>query len=156
MAELFEAVTSWQTLLLVLLVFGLAPGLVLRGIVRLYPKDHPRRRELVAELYVIPRWERPLFVAEQLEVGLTEGLPERVRARRARRRGRPRLWPAKDSYLTITLILTSLITGLAGGFLQISIAWSIGIEAVLMTAWWMADSASLRRRGRHRASSRRR
>jgi hypothetical protein len=85
MAELFEAVASWRTLLVVLLVFGVAPGLVLRLIVLLYPKSHPRRKELVAELYVVPRWERPLFVAEQLEVGLTEGVPARFRAVRTRR-----------------------------------------------------------------------
>lgn len=92
MADLFEAVASWRTLPLVLAVFGVAPGLVLRLIVRVYPREDPRRKELVAELYAVPRLERPLFVAEQLELGLTEGVPARVRmvrARRAKRRDAP-------------------------------------------------------------------
>jgi hypothetical protein len=91
MADLFEAVTSWRTLVAVLVVFGVAPGLVLRAILLLYPKGHPRRKELIAELYVVPRWERPLFVAEQLEVGLTEGVPARVREIRVRRKRRRRM-----------------------------------------------------------------
>jgi hypothetical protein len=79
MAELFEAVASWRNLLMVLVVFGFAPGFVLRLLVRLYPKDDPRRRELIAELYAMPRRERPLWVAEQLETVLFEGLPSRIR-----------------------------------------------------------------------------
>ncbi len=81
MAELFEAVASWPTLLLVLLVFGFAPGFVLRLLVLAYPRSDPRRRELIAELYVMPRIQRPLRVAEQLEVGLFEGVPQRIRGR---------------------------------------------------------------------------
>lgn len=79
-AELFEAVVSWPTLLSVLLVFGFAPGFVLRLLVMIYPKGDARRKELVAELYVLPRLERPLFVAEQLETVLFEGMPTRFRA----------------------------------------------------------------------------
>lgn len=78
MAELMELVLSWPTLLLVLLVFGIAPGLVLRLIVLMFHRDDPRRRELIAELYVVPRIERPLWVAEQVEVALSEGLWERI------------------------------------------------------------------------------
>ena len=57
-----------------LLIFGFAPGMVLSLIVRLLAKDDPRRRELQAELYVVPRWERPFWVCEQFEVALREGL----------------------------------------------------------------------------------
>lgn len=78
MAEFIEAVTSWPTLLTVLLVFGFAPGFVLRLIVLAYPKGDPRRRELIAELYIVPRIVRPLWVAEKLEVALFEGVPRRL------------------------------------------------------------------------------
>ena len=96
MAELLEAVTSWPSLLLVLVVFGFAPGFCLRLIVLAYPRNDPRWAELIAELYAVPRIQRPLWVAEQLEVALFEGLPHRASAalrrltglRRARARAR--------------------------------------------------------------------
>jgi len=80
MVELLEAVgpTSLVSFLLVLLVFGFAPGFVLRIVVLLYPKGDDRRRELVAELYVIPRLIRPVWVAEQIETALFEGLKMRI------------------------------------------------------------------------------
>ncbi len=80
---------SVKALLLGLLIFGVGPGLVLRGIAAFYPPGHERRRELRGELPAIPRWERPFWVAEQLEPALLEGLPIRLRAladRRKRRR----------------------------------------------------------------------
>ncbi len=80
MAELFEAVASLSTLLMVLLVFGFAPGFVLRLLVLAYPRSDPRRRELISELYAVPRIQRPLWVAEQLEVALFEGLAHRASA----------------------------------------------------------------------------
>jgi hypothetical protein len=76
--ELFDAVTSWQTLLTVILVFGFAPGFLLRLLLSIYPRNHPRRRELVAQLYTLHRIERPFFVAEQLETVLFEGVPGRA------------------------------------------------------------------------------
>lgn len=78
MAELLALLALWQTLMLVLVVFGIAPGLALRLIVLLFHRDDPRRRELVAELYAVPRIERPLWVAEQLDVAFCEGLWERI------------------------------------------------------------------------------
>lgn len=80
MTELIEAVTSWPSLLLVLVAFGFAPGFCLRLIVLAYPRGDPRRAELIAELYAVPRIQRPLWVAEQLEVALFEGLAHRVSA----------------------------------------------------------------------------
>lgn len=59
------------------LVFGFAPGLVLAAIVRLIP-DVDRRRELQAELYEVPRWERPYWVAQQMEVAIRLGFHPRV------------------------------------------------------------------------------
>ena len=80
MTELLDVAASPWSLVLVLIVFGFAPGACLRLIVLLYPRGHPRRAELIAELYTVPRVERPLWVAEQLEVALFEGLPNHVSA----------------------------------------------------------------------------
>jgi hypothetical protein len=78
MPELMEAIASWQNLLLIVVVFGIAPGLCLRLIVRAYPRSHPRRTELITQLYAMPRIQRLLWVAEQLEIALFEGLVPRV------------------------------------------------------------------------------
>jgi hypothetical protein len=86
-------VVSWPMLVLALLVFGFAPGLVLRLIVLLFPRDDPRRQELLGELYIVPRFERPFWVAEQLEVALFEGIRGRLVARRAKRMPTPRAFP---------------------------------------------------------------
>jgi transcriptional regulator with XRE-family HTH domain len=65
--------------------FGLFPGVALRLLVLLYPKNHPRRRELVAELYELNRMQRFEWVFQQLETALFEGLPSRLAQRRERR-----------------------------------------------------------------------
>jgi hypothetical protein len=51
-----DAVVMYFT---VAFVFGFVPGAVLRLIVRVYPKDDPRRHERIGELYARPRYERP-------------------------------------------------------------------------------------------------
>ncbi len=71
MSELLQAGSGWA-LFGALLVWGLLPGLVLDVILRAYQQDDPRRRELRAELYAVPRWERPFWVFQQLEVALRE------------------------------------------------------------------------------------
>jgi Uncharacterized protein conserved in bacteria (DUF2314) len=71
-------VVSWPMLVLALVVFGFAPGLGLRLIVLAYPGDDPRRHELRGELYHVPRFERPFWVMEQLELALVEGLGQRI------------------------------------------------------------------------------
>ena len=76
---------AWPTLGVALLVFGFAPGVVLRLIMLCYRRGNPRRQELLSELYAVPRIERPFWVAEQLEVALFEGLRDRLRAWRDRR-----------------------------------------------------------------------
>lgn len=78
-----SAAAVWPSFLLALMVFGLLPGLVLRLIVRIYPKEHPRRRELVAELYNLDYFKRPFFVVQDLELAFCEGIPARWRSRRA-------------------------------------------------------------------------
>ena len=78
MAELREVVAFWPSLVLAVIVFGFAPGFCLRLIVLAYPRSDPRRGELIAELYAVPSIQRPLWVAQQLEVALFEGLGHRV------------------------------------------------------------------------------
>jgi hypothetical protein len=73
-----DAVASWQTLALSCLIFGFAPGFVLRFVSLAYHRDDPRRREMRAELHAVPRIERPLWVAEQIELALCEGLWQRA------------------------------------------------------------------------------
>ena len=80
MTELLDAVASWLSLVLVIVMFGFAPGFCLRLIVLAYPRSDPRRKELIAELYAVPRIQRSLWVAEQLEVALFEGLGHRISA----------------------------------------------------------------------------
>lgn len=74
MPQMLEAIGLWPLFLITLIVWGFAPGLVLRLITFLLHPDDPRRRELPAELPHVPRLERPYWVAEQLELGLREGL----------------------------------------------------------------------------------
>ncbi len=76
--ELLDAIVSWRIFLVALVVFGFAPGALLRLIVLAFPCGDPRRRELLAELHAVPRLERPFWVLEQLEVALCEGVWERV------------------------------------------------------------------------------
>lgn len=75
--ELLGVPAELGTLFVAIAIFGLVPGFALAGIVRLIP-DRDRRRELQAELYEVPRWERPFWVAEQLEVAIRIGLFPRV------------------------------------------------------------------------------
>ncbi|HSL08148.1 MAG TPA: hypothetical protein VK887_09235 [Pseudonocardiaceae bacterium] len=98
MDELLEAVASWPGVGLVVVVFGFAPGFCLRLIVLAYPRGDPRRAELIAELYAVPRIQRPLWVAEQLEVALFEGLGHRVSAAIRRLTGRRRARPQTDEH----------------------------------------------------------
>jgi hypothetical protein len=72
---------------LVLLIWGVAPGLVVRLASLGFHREDPRRKEMIAELYVVPRWEQPLWVAQQVERSVTEGLGGRLIDA-----GRGRLW----------------------------------------------------------------
>lgn len=76
-ADLLSAPGALGAFGLAVLLFGFAPGLVLAAVVRLIP-DIDRRRELQAELYEVPRWERPFWVAQQFEVALRLGLSPRI------------------------------------------------------------------------------
>lgn len=92
MSDLISLVHDWPEFVLALVAFGFAPGFVLRLIVLLYPHSDGRRAELVAELYELPRWKRPMWVAEQLETAIWEG----PRERRRQRSGRPLWQPLVD------------------------------------------------------------
>jgi hypothetical protein len=91
-AEFMQTPNALWLLALAVLIFGVAPGLALRLLVLIYPKTDPRRRELRGEMKAVPYLERWLFVGEQLETVLVEGVPHRVaairqaRARRSRRK----------------------------------------------------------------------
>lgn len=78
MPSLIFQIVSWPMFATALFIFGFAPSTVLRLTVLLFPQDDPRRRELLGELYAVPRIERPFWVIEQLEVALVEGLGGRL------------------------------------------------------------------------------
>jgi len=80
MTDIVHAVAGWRTLVLAAMALGVLPGVILRVIVRLFPRADPRRRELQAELYAVPWWERPFWVAQTLEVAVFEGLGSRATA----------------------------------------------------------------------------
>ena len=89
MTDLLIGGSAWwvfpATVMVTAAFFGLFPGVALRLIVLLYPKDHLRRRELVAELYELNRLQRFDWVFQQLETALFEGLSSRLAQRRDRR-----------------------------------------------------------------------
>jgi hypothetical protein len=78
MSNLLLHLLAWPAFLVAVLVFGFAPGAVLRLIVLGFRRDDPRRRELLGEVYHVPRLERPFWVCEQLERALFEGLGPRI------------------------------------------------------------------------------
>jgi len=107
MESLILQVISWPMAGIALLVFGFAPGAVLRLIVLAFPPDDPRRRELLGELYAVRRIERPFWVIEQLEVGLFEGL----RRRFARRKNHDRSVGSDPDSTTERVTVQGLLLG---------------------------------------------
>ncbi len=77
-STIWDQVLSWRSVAGVLVLFGLAPGFALRVIVLAYHREDPIRDELIAELYAVPWFERPLWVAQQLETAICEGLRDRI------------------------------------------------------------------------------
>jgi hypothetical protein len=84
MTDFLVGGSAWWAIPAGLLAFGVSfgffPGFVLRLLVLLYPADDPRRKELVAELYMLGRMERVEWVFQQLETALFEGISARRRA----------------------------------------------------------------------------
>ncbi|MDQ3274005.1 MAG: hypothetical protein M3Q39_02960 [Actinomycetota bacterium] len=143
-AELLDTVAYWPTLLLVLVVFGFAPGFCLRLIVLAYPRSDPRRAELIAELYAVPRVQRPLWVAEQLEVALFEGLAHRVSAALRRLTGRRRARAQSRLALTGFLLFNVLGLGLGLGPVLVLV-----LGPVLVLGLALADRFRSRRAATH-------
>lgn len=75
---MLDAPMSLQALAMVLVVFGVAPSFVLRFMTLAFHPEDPRRAELRAELHAVPTWERPIWVAQQLEIVLFDGLRDRI------------------------------------------------------------------------------
>jgi len=75
--EILALAHAWPVFV-VLLVFGLLPGVVVRLLSLGYRPDDPRRQEMIAEVYAVPRWERPFWALEQVERVVSEGIWERV------------------------------------------------------------------------------
>jgi uncharacterized membrane protein len=140
---LLTQLLSWKALLAAAAVFGFAPGAALRLIVLAFPRSDPRRRELLAELRAVPRLERPVWVAEQLEVALAEGVAGRLA--RAWRRAAPgrraaRAWRReKDEFLdaryTVGYSLTSFVYVV--GFVYIAVL-APGIAKAVACIPWLA------------------
>ncbi|GAA5120951.1 hypothetical protein [Haloechinothrix salitolerans] len=61
-------------------------ALGVRAIALLYPRDDPRREEIIAERYAVPRKERLFWIFEQFETAWIDGRDARAEARsRARK-----------------------------------------------------------------------
>jgi len=75
---MLSTLTSLPAFLLALVVYGLAPGLLLRVILLGFHRDDPRRAELRAELYAVPRLIRPFWVLEQVEAAVFDGVFPRI------------------------------------------------------------------------------
>ncbi|WP_370961814.1 hypothetical protein [Amycolatopsis sp. cg9] len=86
--DLLALVTEWGVgaTLTVAVLFGFFPKFVVNLIVLVYPPDHPRRRELPAELEVVPLRERLTWVFGQCATVLFDGVPARISELRSRAR----------------------------------------------------------------------
>jgi hypothetical protein len=132
MSELIEFATSWKTYLTAVLIFSLAPDVVLQLAVLAYPSRHPRRRELVAELKVVPRRERPFWVAEQVVSVLVEGFGARREARNVRGR-RPRKARNRRGFGVLLLVLSSSFGGIVFSFWELGAwRWALGSLSLIM------------------------
>jgi len=127
MTELIGKIVSWPTLLflgVVFVLYGFAPWFTLRLTVLLYPRDHSRRRELIAELYTVPRLHRPFWVMEQLETALAEGLTVRL------------LRAVRDRYRRLSLPHFAAAGWM--GYLAVQAAWMgravpMGVETLVIS-----------------------
>jgi hypothetical protein len=132
--EFLQTPDALWLLLLAVLLFGVPPGLVLRLLLLIYPKGDPRRRELRNEMKAVPYVERWLFVGEQFETVLVEGVPHRVAAIRQglerRRAARSNRVPTWSSRAVVRLFFGGAMNMTGGYFFMTQPAES---------AQWMAD-----------------
>jgi hypothetical protein len=99
MSELIELASTpagISTLLIAVLVFGTIPELLLQLAVHLYPPDHPRRQDLLADMEDVELWKRPFWVGSLVVMAPFEAFPIRRRARRDRTRSLEA--PAEDLF----------------------------------------------------------
>ena len=147
MISLLLHLISWPAAAIALFLFGFAPGAALRLIVLAFPRDDARRRELLAEVYNIPRLDQPFWVVQQLEVALFEGVGGRIKAFIVRHRIRQRvvsgLRSEKDDFLNSTYTVGEHIAGFSlmgtGAYiyiyLHVSKASAVGLTA--MGLWFI-------------------
>lgn len=153
------AVTGWPLLALVL-SYAVFPYAVLWLAVRLWPKGHPRRAELLAEYAVVDWWMRPLWVGDNATRCLLDGLAARAqrvrparRAEHGRRRGGPRL-----EWMGLIVSSVAAVAALIGQWTSSGVAatWFVGASlfAIVVASWsrWAFNRRrSVERRGRDRS-----
>lgn len=134
MTGLLSFLAAPRTIAVALLILLVAPSLVVRCLVRIYPYDDPRRVELLAELPAVPFSERPFWVLEQVETILLDGLPSRVRRLRQRRSQRT---PLRAQLLASNdaPVLTSAATAMAVFWLFVLLmgsTWGMGLAILFL------------------------
>lgn len=81
MRDLLNSIGMPWILLGLIVAFFCAPKFVLQVTLTLYPRNDDRRRELLAEYHARRYLERVIWVAEQIETALFEGMRERPKGR---------------------------------------------------------------------------
>lgn len=85
MNELLTWMGDWRHALPAAVLFVVLPSLLIRIVIRAWPKSDPRRRELLAEFAAIPVPKRLMWVLGVFELAWQEGLRQR--------REQSTLWP---------------------------------------------------------------
>jgi hypothetical protein len=75
--ELVTWMADWRHAAPTAVVFVLAPSLLIRLVIRAWPRGDPRRPELLAEFAAIPVPKRLMWVLGVFELAWQEGLPQR-------------------------------------------------------------------------------
>jgi hypothetical protein len=102
--DALAGLVAGRSLLAVILAYAVCPYAVLWLAVRLWPKGHPRRAELLAEYDTVEVWMRPLWVGDVATRCLLGGL--------AARRASGREWPETRRRI---VTFSELISGAALG-----------------------------------------
>ncbi|GAB6899331.1 hypothetical protein [Kineosporia succinea] len=86
MTTILDALLDARTPGVLVVVFGLVPGAVVRVLNVCWPAGDARRAENLGALAYLPRWRRPLYALALVVPALSDGLPRRTppgsRARR--------------------------------------------------------------------------
>lgn len=131
-------------LLFLVIVYGFCPYSVLWVAVRIWPKDHPRRQELLGEFEHVAVWYRPIWVAEMVARALLDGTSARLRHRRSVMRGRTMRIPRSVKFagagalvLTVAVAVPAFASegvGSLAGWLTISVFLVLLVQIPLMVA----------------------